>query len=562
MSEKPEALLARAKADFRVFLYIVWEFLGLPPPTPVQLDIAHYLQHGPRRKMVQAFRGVGKTWLFGAFICWRLWVQPDRKILVVSATKIIADDIAKFVKRLIAEMPLLAELKPRADQRDTNIMFDVGPARTSKDPSVKSVGITGQITGTRADDILADDIESLNNSATEAGRARLAEQVKEFDAVIKPGGTITYLGTPQSAMSMYGKLAERGYDIRIWPARVPGDVVKYAGRLAGYILKLTQGGAKEGDPVDPKRFHHDDLTEREASYGRSGFALQFMLDTSLNDALKFPLKLADLIVTDLDRRIAATSYAWARTEAVEGVQVSGLPGDKFYRPMYISDAFLEYAGAVMAIDPSGRGEDETAYAVVKHLSGNLFLPAAGAVEGGYEDEALDKLIALAKAHGVKQIVVEANFGGGMFTKLLQARALAADYRCSIEEVTHTKQKEARIIDTLEPVFNSHRLIVDASVIVTDWETAKSPEYSLFWQMTRLTKERGALKHDDRLDALAMAVAFWLDIIGQSAGKQEEKIKAKLMDAEIKKMQRLLQGSMIGSVPGYTSLKKKVFNRLR
>lgn len=33
---------------------------------------------------------------------------------------------------------------------------------------------------------------------------------------------------------------------------------------------------------------------------------------------------------------------------------------------------------------------------------------------------------------------------------------------------------------------------------------------MFYQMTRITKERGALKHDDRLDALAMAVAYWVE----------------------------------------------------
>lgn len=560
MAETPEQIIARARRDFRTFLYLVWSFLGLPPPTPVQLDIAYYFQHGPRRKVIQAFRGVGKTWIFGAFICWRLWTEPDRKVLVISATKIHADNTAKFVKRLIAEMPLLAPLKPRQGQMDSAIMFDVGLAKTSKDPSVKSVGITGQITGSRADDILADDIESLNNSATEGGRERLAEQVKEFDAVLKPGGTITYLGTPQSAMSMYQKLPERGYDIRIWPARIPSDLTPYAGRLGTLIQRMINEGAKAGTPTDPKRFHELDLSEREASYGRSGFALQFMLDTSLNDALKFPLKLADLIVHDLDPRQAPTSFAWARTVPVEGVQVSGLPGDKFYRPMYISDQYSDYIAGVLSIDPSGRGEDETAYAVVKHLSGNLFVPAAGAVKGGYDDATLDELVGIAKRQSVKQIIVESNFGGGMFTKLLQAAFLRADYKVAIEEVNHSTQKEARIIDTLEPVLNSHRLIVDTSVIVSDWETASSAEYSLFWQMTRLTRERGALRRDDRLDALAMAVAYWLDVLGQSAKAQEEKLKQKLLDDELRKFSRYM-GSI--TLNGEIVTKRRPnFNRLR
>ena len=67
---------------------------------------------------------------------------------------------------LIDEMPMLNHLRARPGQQDSMIMFDVGPARTSKDPSVKSVGITGQITGSRADEIIADDIETTNNSNT------------------------------------------------------------------------------------------------------------------------------------------------------------------------------------------------------------------------------------------------------------------------------------------------------------------------------------------------------------------------------------------------------------
>ena len=47
-----------------------------------------------------------------------------------------------------------------------------------------------------------------------------------------------------------------------------------------------------GEPTDPNRFSEFDLLEREANYGRSGFALQFMLDTRLSDAKRYPLKVS------------------------------------------------------------------------------------------------------------------------------------------------------------------------------------------------------------------------------------------------------------------------------
>ncbi|WP_270994138.1 phage terminase large subunit, partial [Listeria seeligeri] len=99
----------------------------------------------------------------------------------------------------------------------SNLAFDVGPAQPDQSPSVKSVGINGQLTGSRADTIIADDIEVPKNSMTVVQREKLAELVKEFDAVLKPGGEIIYLGTPQTEESLYNKLPERGYVIRIWP---------------------------------------------------------------------------------------------------------------------------------------------------------------------------------------------------------------------------------------------------------------------------------------------------------------------------------------------------------
>ena len=45
-----------------------------------------------------------------------------------------------------------------------------------------------------------------------------------------------------------------------------------------------------GKPTDPDRFDEEDLNKRQLSYGSSGFNLQFMLDTSISDANKYPLK--------------------------------------------------------------------------------------------------------------------------------------------------------------------------------------------------------------------------------------------------------------------------------
>ncbi len=499
------------KGDFRKFLFIVWKTLNLPDPTPIQYDMGSYLQTGPRRCVVEAFRGIGKSWITSAYVVWLLYCDPQHKVLVVSASKERADAFSTFTKRLINEIELLTHLRTRSGQRDSVIAFDVGPSLPDHSPSVKSVGITGQLTGSRANTIIADDVEVMNNSSTQTMRDKLSEAIKEFDAVLKPNGRVIYLGTPQTEMSIYNLLPERGYEIRIWPARYPTDKqsLMYQGKLAPFVESNRHD--KQGSSTEPERFTDIDLMEREASYGKAGFSLQFMLDTTLSDADRYPLKLADLIVSALNPKKGWADLAWASSPAqvVQDVPVVGFTGDKYYRPMWMSDDMMDFQGSVLSIDPSGRGKDETAYAVVKMLNGYLYVTQCGGFEGGYEDKTLQRLANLAKMEQVNEIIIESNFGDGMFGKLL-APFIQKTHPCAINEVRHSKQKELRIIDTLEPVMMQHRLVVDEKLIKEDYETAKEPSYSLFYQMTRLTRERGAIIHDDRLDALSIAVAYWTE----------------------------------------------------
>lgn len=512
------AQLEEIKKDFRKFLYVIWKHLGLPDPTPVQYDIAYYLQHAPKRRMIQAFRGVGKSWITSAYACWLLLNNPDEKILVVSASKARSDDFSIFTKRLISEVPFLQHLMAKEGQRDSNIAFDVAPARPAHAPSVKSVGITGQLTGSRASRIIADDIESLNNSVTQAARDGLLNIIKEFDAIIIPGGEITYLGTPQSEMSIYIALPDRGYEVRIWTARFPKNFDRYKGHLADYITNaialkpsLSTDCSGRGQPVDPLRFTDLDLVEREASYGKAGFALQFMLDTSLSDVDKFPLKLSDFSVLDLHTEVAPVKVSWASgRENQLNLESVGLSGDKWNKPMWVSPEWIDYQGAVMFIDPSGKGKDETGYAVVKQLNGMLYLVASGGFKDGYSEITLKSLAIIAKTHKVNFIDIEDNFGDGMFKTLLEA-VMQSIYPCTInpEKNRTNTQKEKRIIDMLEPVLSQHRLVVARSVIEEDLKV-EDKRFSLFYQLARITRDRGALAHDDRLDALAGAVAYWME----------------------------------------------------
>jgi hypothetical protein len=554
----PEAL-----RDFRNFTYLVWQHLGLPEPTPIQYDIAQYLQHSPKRCIIEAFRGVGKSYITAAYVVHQLLLDPQLKFMVVSASKARADDFSTFTQRIIMELPICQHLVAKEGQRWSKIAFDVAPAKASGSPSVKSVGVTGQLTGSRADIIIADDVEVPNNSMTHMMREKLGETVKEFDAVLKPDGKIIYLGTPQNEMSLYNTLTTRGYEMRVWPARYPTlerAEKAYGGRLAPSLYDSLQKNleAVYGLPTDPKRFDDEDLLERELSYGRSGFALQFMLDTSLSDANKYPLKLSDLLIYSCDKDTAPEKLVYGIFKPLDDLPNVGLAGDRFYAPEDTVGR-AEYTGSVLAIDPSGRGSDETAYAVVKMLNGFLHVVDAGGVEGGYSETTLQHLCDLAKIHSVNMVLIESNFGDGMFTELLKPYMIKT-YPCTIEEVRHNTQKEHRIIDTLEPVMNQHKLVIDPKVIQKDYDSVQSmpPEkgmkYMLTYQMTRITKQRGALAHDDRLDVLAMAVQYWVDQMAADADKEIRTRKEERLDAELDKfMSHLNMGSRGSEQQGWFNL---------
>jgi hypothetical protein len=538
MSDLPPQL-----KDFRNFLWMTWNHLALPAPTPIQYEIAEWMQNGPRRGVIQGFRGVGKSWICSAFVVHQLLLDPQKNILVVSASKNRADDFSTFTLRLIHEMPVLAHLMPGDKQRFSKISFDVGPAQASHAPSVKSLGITSQLTGSRADIIVADDVEVPNNSATQSMRDKLSEQVKEFEAILKPedNSRILFLGTPQCEDSIYNKMLERDYEMRVWPAKkVTKDKSEkiYKGSIADSCIDDDN----VGEPTEPSRFGDIDLAEREASYGKSGFAMQFMLDPKLSDLDRYPLKINDLIVMDLDNETAPEKLVWAQVPENawdSTVPNVGFTGDRFFRPMKLVGDHVPYTGSVLAVDPSGRGKDETSWAVVKMLNGYLYVTDAGGMQGGYDEKVLKVLTMKAKMNKVNVIVVESNFGDGMFVEIIKPY-LTKIYPCTIEEIRHNIQKERRIVDTLEPVLNQHRLVIDPKVIKNDYDSAqKYPlesqlKYQLMFQLSRLTREKGALTHDDRLDALSMGVSYWTQQMAQDADikigeRKEEAIYQQLRD---------------------------------
>jgi len=539
----------KLRNNFKNYLYVVFKHINLPNPTPIQYAMAEELMYGESDIVIEGFRGVAKSTITGIYSSWLLDRDPENEqLLTVSANQTEAIKFMKFTRNLIEVVPFLNYLRPnpQRNQRDSALQFDVAPAVTRIQPSCKALGIFGQLTGNRATTIIADDVETSENCDTQVKREHIDASLSEFRQILIPQvGRLLFLGTPHTEVSIYNKLYEKGCKVRIFPIKypTPQQQDKYGDKLAPYITeKLIEDPLLADKPTDPLRFNENEILKLEAE-GRSKFAMQQMLDTTLSDIERYPLKCSDLIVTDLNKDMAPEKIAYgsAPSQILKDIPCCGIANDRYYSPIVIPDTkWLPYTTKVMAIDPSGRGKDELAYTTLGVLNSQLFLLKQGGLQGGYSADNLVAIAKMAKEYKINDMVIESNFGDGMFTTLLEP-VLRKIHPCNIEEIRHNTQKERRIIDTLEPVMNQHKLVVDKRVILDDRESIKGyplekqQQYSLFYQLTRITKDRGCLQHDDRLDCLAMAVARCLSLLNLDV---EELIKQRLeeeFDAEIERV---------------------------
>lgn len=545
-------LLREHYKDFSVLLKDVIEnFMGFQC-TALQLDIGTFLSTGPPRAMIQAQRGQAKTTITAIYAVYRLIHDPTTRILIVSAGGGMAKEISNWIIQILMGMEEFECLRPDSSNGDRQSVeaFDVhyslkGP---EKSPSVACLGVTSNIQGKRADLLIADDIESANNSATEVQREKIRQLTRDFTSICSKG-KIIYLGTPQSIDSVYNSLPSRGYVVRVWPGRYPTEeeIKNYGNALAPLIQErmdanpsLRTGGGPtgtRGQATDPELLGEDTLLEKEIDQGPAYFQLQHMLDTKLMDADRYPLKTNLLMFMSLPPRNVPITLNWMAHKDYMLHTPQDFPIDaEFYEVCGHSDEWVDFTGTHMYVDPSGGGKngDELAWAVTKFRAGYIYLVDVGGVPGGLHESNQDLIADLAFKWKPNQVDFEDNFGAGSFRQVITPKIHKKfkdhPHTCGVEGVYESGQKELRIIDILEPVISGQRLVVDSNLIEKDWAQCSKygiesrPTYSLFFQMARLTRDRGSLGHDDRLDAVAGSCRHWNELLAVDKEKEEAKAK--------------------------------------
>lgn len=558
--------------DFRNFLHYLFSEVRGWTVGQIQYDIADFVQNLPlckdgiRRGQVQSMRGAGKTEIEAALALWLLYWNPDIKILVISSVLQKAQEFVALCRLLIDGSPLLADLKPHLakdglvekDQKDNLHGFVVGNVtKISKELSLASFPIFGTYTGSHPDVIIADDVETPENSLTVAKRAKLLSKIYEFENLINPKGTILIQGTPQSEDSTYNHMESKGYKVRRWPSEAPAltDEVECVNVSPWIIKQVIEGKMQPGDPTYPERFDRAALEVKLATYGPTMYALQMKLNTRLADGDRYPLKLRNLIVMDLDYRMAPEAVMWG-TGARLNIDPQGLPDDFYCGPASKSDKYAPYVDGVMFVDPKGRGADTVAVGVVKSLNGILYLMdvvglATGKGNDGSAEPVLEKIAKVAFKHGIKRVAVEDNFGDGMYRKLLTPVMAKINGPTNVYDVHASGQKELRILDTLEPLIAAHRLVIATHVTQND---------ALMHQYTRLTRDRGSLQHDDLIEAVYGACHELADQVMLDPEKRVEQEKKAEAERMVKAFGRDAMGVVNSDYPRQTSWSRRATGR--
>lgn len=569
--------------DFRAFAELGMLYLGFKL-SEIQADIAEFMQKGNAKRMVQAQRGQAKSTLAALYCIWLLLQNPSTNILIVSGGEKQASAIAKLITRMINQWSILCWLRPDVSKGDRNsaAAYDVHYALKGidKSPSVSCVGITANLQGMRADFVLADDVETQRNSMTQTEREKLQLLIKEFAAICITG-EIMYLGTPQTKDSIYRLLPARGYDVRVWCGRYPTDEelqrygagITIAPRIMQALIQdptLQTGGGIEGTrgkPTDDGHINEDVLQEKELEYGDEGFSLQYMLDTTLSDAMRTKIKLSDMMVLAVANDTVPEKMHWSGElpKLVKDL-TPNVRDFKMYHAAGVSDVFIPFEHKVMTLDPSGAGGDELSFAAGGATNSFIYLLSTGGFVGGTTRPNMESVIEKMLSLDIYVLDIEKNMGHGtvlaLFVERLEAlknlakhsdeqlegwcTRLGLTYRelhsklikIGLTEFYVTGQKEKRIIDTISPITRRHKLVVSVQAIEDDWNYCqkhppeKRLQFSAFQQMGNITYDRGSLVHDDRADCVQRLVETLSGFLSRDEAKvaveREERFVADFM----------------------------------
>jgi hypothetical protein len=212
-----------SKIPFKVFLDTL-NIISNQTTPPVHQEICDWLEQSdnlPRRGL-QMFRHGGKSFLIGAYVCWKLFHDPNWSCLLISAKRNLALRNSMFIRNMIETHPMLQDMKSDLYQWKAET-FTVDRPIMQLNPSVTVSSLGASFTGFHASMVIADDIETSDNVITSDQRDRIKERVSEFG---KLSNQILMVGTPHHEQTIYDHLEGVGYEFKRIPVVRKREVIQ------------------------------------------------------------------------------------------------------------------------------------------------------------------------------------------------------------------------------------------------------------------------------------------------------------------------------------------------
>jgi len=185
----------------------VWnEHIGMTTPLhhrQIMEFLVDILENEPRRGLLTAFRHSGKSTVVGVFVACVLYMRPNTRVLILSAENILAARMVNHIRNILENHPLCADMIPKNKKEWATNKITINRPVGIREPSVICQGIHGNITGSRADLIICDDVEVPNTCNTAQKREMLRERLRELDFILSPNGAMIYIGTPHTTDTIY-----------------------------------------------------------------------------------------------------------------------------------------------------------------------------------------------------------------------------------------------------------------------------------------------------------------------------------------------------------------------
>jgi len=453
------------RADFPEFAW-VWvkgQNLGLPRH---QVRIARWLaanwREGRRDLLLLAFRASGKSTVVGLFCAWALACNPDLRIMVLAADMALAKKMVRNVKRIIERHPLTRGLRPARRDQWAADQFTVARPGELRDPSMIAKGVAGNITGSRAELVICDDVEVPNTCDTAPKRADLRARLAEIEFVLVPGGTQLYVGTPHTYYTLYADA----------PRAEVGETRPFLDGFRRLELPLVDG---QGASAWPERYPPERIAQMRRRSGPARFDSQMLLR---------PVNIADGRLDPERMRPYGDELTYAEAQ---GQPVLSLGGRRM-------------AGAAAWWDPAyggtAGGDSSVVAAVFTDAEGGywlhrvLYLKGGGAEDGDEASAACRQVARFVADLHLPALHLETNGLGRFLPGLLRRELAAQAVGCAVVEAHSTRPKALRIVEAFDALLAAGALHAHRSV----WSTPFVAEMRE-WRP-------GGKRHDDGLDAVA------------------------------------------------------------